>query len=74
MKQQNGRAEFVTGKKDRGMKNRKKRIQREEVRKILAAIREELAAHRLEYEELPERKPPVAIGEVIRRARSRASS
>ena len=59
---------------DSKMKDRKKRKQREEVRKILAAIRDELANHRLVYEDLPEKREPVAIGEVIRRARSRVGS
>lgn len=51
------------------MKDRKKRAQREEVRKILTAIRDELASHHLNYEDLPEKRKPVAIGEVIARAR-----
>ncbi len=54
------------------MKDRKKRKQREEVRRILKAIRDELAAHRLQYEDLPEKQPPVAIGEVIAKARAQA--
>ena len=35
------------------MKNRKKRAQREEVRKILAVMRRELAEQRLAYEHEP---------------------
>ncbi len=56
------------------MRNKRKRKQREEVRKILAAIRDELASHRLEYEDIPHKQPPVSIGEVIARAQSKVSS
>lgn len=55
------------------MRDKRKRKQREEVRKILAAIRDELATHKLTYEDLPEKRQPVSIGEVIARARNSSS-
>jgi hypothetical protein len=51
------------------MKNRKNRTQRQEVRKILAAMRHELKDYRLHYEDVPDNRPVVHLNEVISRAR-----
>ena len=51
------------------MKNRKNRTQRQEVRRILAAMREELRDYKLHYEDVPENRPMVRLDEVMRRAR-----
>ncbi len=51
------------------MKNHKKRKQREEVRKILAAMREELAAQRVAQETKPVRES-LHLNELITRARA----
>jgi hypothetical protein len=51
------------------MKNRKNRMQRQEVRRILAAMRQELHDYRLHYEDLPDSRPVVHLNEVIIRAR-----
>lgn len=57
------------------MRNRKNRTQRQEVRRILAAVRKELQDYRLHYEDLPEeRRPVMHLNEIIARARSRAES
>jgi hypothetical protein len=50
------------------MKNRKKRAQREEVRKILQEMRLELAAQRLAYEHEPARHQGIHLNELIGRA------
>lgn len=52
------------------MKNRKNRTQRQEVRKILAAMRHELHEYRLRYEDLPDNRPVIHLNEVIQRART----
>lgn len=54
------------------MKNRKNRTQRQEVRKILAAMRQELQEYRLHYEDVPDKHPVMRLNEVITRARTRA--
>lgn len=51
------------------MKNRKNRTQRQEVRRILAAVRQELKDYRLEYEDLSDNRPVMHLNEVITRAR-----
>ena len=56
------------------MKNRKNRTQRQEVRRILAAMRQELQEHRLSYEDLPGSRPVVHLDEVITRARNQVRS
>jgi hypothetical protein len=48
------------------MKDRKKRKQREEIRRILAAVRQELAEQRLAPTEA---RQTVSLGEIITRAR-----
>src|SRR6478672_11013507 len=50
------------------MKNRKKRAQREEVRKILKAMREDLARQRLAYEHEPHKSPMLHLNEMIQQA------
>ena len=55
------------------MKNGKNRTQRQEVRRILAAMRQELKDYRLEYEDLPERHQVIYLNEVITRARDQTS-
>jgi len=52
------------------MKNRKNRTQRQEVRRILDAMRQELKEYRLHYEDLPESRPVIHLNEVINRARN----
>lgn len=52
------------------MRRRKKRQQREEVRRMLAAIREELAAQRMAYEIL-ESEPVTRLNELIAGARKK---
>ncbi len=52
------------------MKNRKKRHQREEVRKILESMRLELAAQRLSQEQSRQSSPMLRLNEVVSRARS----
>ncbi|CAN5427633.1 hypothetical protein BH10PAT3_BH10PAT3_4900 [soil metagenome] len=54
------------------MRNRKNRTQRQEVRRILAAMRQELQEYRLNYEDMPDNRPVVHLNEVISRARLRA--
>ncbi len=56
------------------MKNRKNRTQRQEVRRILAAMRTELQEYRLHYEDMPESCPMVHLNEVISRAKESARS
>lgn len=54
------------------MKNRQKRLQRQEVRKLLDAMRKELKNYRLQYEDLPDAKRPVMhLNELMQRAASR---
>ena len=48
------------------MKDRKKRMQREEVRKILATMRLELAAQRLAQEHNQHAGPILRVNEMIR--------
>ncbi len=52
------------------MRNRKKRAQREEVRKILHAMRLELAAQRAAQEYEPEERQILHLGEFIKRVQS----
>ena len=54
------------------MKNRKNRTQRQEVRRILAAMRTELKDYRLHYEDLSERHDVIHLNEVITRAKESA--
>ena len=56
------------------MKNRKNKTQRLEVRRILAAVRQELKDYRLEYEEVSDNHPVMHLNEVISRARETARS
>jgi hypothetical protein len=53
------------------MKNRKNRLQRQEVRRILTAMRKELKDYRIEYEDLPGSRPVMHFNEFITRARNR---
>lgn len=55
------------------MKNRKNRTQRQEVRRILAAMRNELKDYRLHYEDL-DSHPVLHLNEVITRARESVRS
>lgn len=52
------------------MKNRKKRAQREEVRKILANMRLELAAQRLAQEKTGHSGPVLRLNEIINNSRA----
>jgi len=52
------------------MKNRNNKSQRQEVRRILAAVRQELKDYRLEYEDLATSRPMVRLDEVITKARN----
>ena len=52
------------------MKNRKNRTQRQEVRRMLAAMRQELQEYRLHYEDMPVSRPVIHLDEVITRARN----
>lgn len=52
------------------MSGRRKRVQREEVRYILHAMRLELAAHRLASEQTTRAVPVLPMRDVIWRARS----
>ena len=52
------------------MKNRKNKIQRQEVRRILDAVRQELQEYRLHYEDMPDSRPVIHLDEVITRARN----
>jgi hypothetical protein len=54
------------------MRNRRKRAQREEVRKILAVVREELSEQRLRSS-LAESRPVVHLDELFQRARQHAA-
>lgn len=54
------------------MKNRQNRTQRQEVRRILAAMRNELQEYRLHYEDMPDNRPVLHLNEVITRARQTA--
>lgn|GEM_PF-5489965 len=54
------------------MRNRKNRIQRQEVRRILEAMRKELQDYHLHYEDMPDNRPMVRLDEVINRARIRS--
>lgn len=51
------------------MKNRKNKVQRQEVRRILAAMRQELQERRLHYEDITDNRPVLHLNEVITRAR-----
>jgi hypothetical protein len=63
------RNQSATKQKEDGMRKRSKRTQREEVRRILAAVRAELAAQK-QYDLEPGRKRPVVhLDEIIQRAR-----
>lgn len=53
------------------MKNRKNKVQRQEVRRILAAVRQELQEHELHYEEISNSRPVLHLDEVLTRARNR---
>jgi hypothetical protein len=52
------------------MKNRRKRAQREEVRKILATMRLELAAQRLTQEKAVRSEATLHLNDLLSRARS----
>lgn len=54
------------------MKNRKNRTQRQEVRRILANMRQELQEYRLHYEDMPDSRPVIHLNDVIMRARETA--
>lgn len=56
------------------MKDRKKRAQREEVRKILASMRLELAAQRLIQEKADYTSPMLRVNEVMSSARKMVAS
>ncbi len=51
------------------MKNRKNRTQRQEVRRMLAAMRNELKDYRLHYEDVAESHSVLRLNEVMQRAR-----
>ncbi len=55
------------------MRNKKKRTQREEVRKVLHAMRLELAAQRIAQEQSAQPTTMMRLGEVMSRARSVAN-
>ena len=52
------------------MKNRKNRTQRQEVRRMLAAMRSELKDYRLHYEDMPESRPVLRLNELLTKARN----
>lgn len=54
------------------MRNRKNKIQRQEVRRVLAAMRQELKNYDLHYEDMSDNRPVIHLNEVIRRARKSA--
>ena len=54
------------------MKDRKNKTQRQEVRRILAAMRQELQEHQLHYEDISSSRPVIHLDEVIARARNQA--
>ena len=56
------------------MKNRRKRKQREEVRKILHTMRLELAAQRLAQEQDVGHKSTLYLGDLIRKAQDFSSA
>jgi len=51
------------------MRNKKNRTQRQEVRRVLAAMRKELKDYKLHYEDLSESRPVIHLDELIGRAR-----
>ena len=59
-------------KRDYTMRNRKNKTQRQEVRRVLAAMRQELKDYSLRYEDMPDNRPVVHLNEVIHRARRSA--
>lgn len=56
------------------MKNRKNRTQRQEVRRMLAAMRSELKDYRLHYEDVAESHSVIRLNEVMQRARQSVES
>lgn len=52
------------------MKNKKNRIQRQEVRRILTVMRRELKEYPLHYEDIPSNRPVMHLDEVLKRALS----
>ena len=56
------------------MRNRRNRTQRQEVRRMLAAMREELKDYRLHYEDLQDSRPVMHLNEVMKRATESARS
>lgn len=52
------------------MKNHKNKTQRQEVRRILAAMRQELQEYTLHYEDMPDNHPVIHLNEVITRAKN----
>lgn len=54
------------------MKNRKNKTQRLEVRRILAAVRQELKDYRLEYEDMSDNRPVMHLNEIMTRAHKAA--
>ncbi len=56
------------------MKNRKNRTQRQEVRRILAAMRKELQDYRLHYEDLTDgARPMLHLNELLSEVRSKTN-
>lgn len=56
------------------MKKRKNRTQRQEVRRILAAMRKELQDYRLHYEDLADgNKPMLHLNKLLKRAKDRTA-
>ena len=51
------------------MKNRKNKTQRQEVRRILAAMRRELRDYDLRYEDITDNRPGIHLNDVINRAK-----
>lgn len=51
------------------MKYRQNKTQRQEVRRLLAAVRQELQSYNLNYEDMPDNRPVIRLNEVITRAR-----
>jgi len=56
------------------MRNRANKSQRQEVRRILEAVRQELQDYNLRYEEVEDSRPVVHLNEVITRARNSGRS
>jgi len=56
------------------MRNRTNKSQRQEVRRILEAVRQELQDYNLHYEEVEDSRPVIHLNEVITRARNAGRS